>query len=500
MRLEVDLLKQALFENSPLVFGIPAYSVDCWQNDDDFNSGVWNGVSSGSKVGGHAMCIVGYDDGVGEDGAFKVVNSWNSNWGEGGFFWIQYDDIGKFNSVIQYELNPNKSNKLPTFKADIQKIGVLSPSKNVAGLHAFEDEFVISYSDQSTDLFQIGATSVSKTGFGKGDFSNVSFNRSWRSKNIAVLNKSRDKITVRQQLGRRTNGEYLSDWQNPSIFRNINNLDFVNSKIKEFRFNSVGRNYKKDDITLIMESNSFAVWNIKKSRAKIIFKPSSKYANLIDCSFDQNFNYAHGLYSNGKFVRYELSDKIKRTSKSSYRNRFDLIIPDRQNLIAIRDRSIYNVNWAVDFSGRFMSKLKSIVQKPRMRLTEFDFEIVGDGKVSQAQYDESSDILVLLCGKTINVINMDEDSRLKIEVPSKSSNIQIFYDPQRNRVICHYDETISIFNTNSGSEVVEISDISAIYTGNEDPSNAIPLKRRVNNEMNYIIAVDNQGNIKMINL
>ena len=87
-----------------------------------------------------------------------------------------------------------------------------------------------------------------------------------------------------------------------------------------------------------------------------------------------------------------------------------------------------------------------------------------------------------------------------IEVPSKSSNIQIFYDPQRDRVICHYDETISFFNTNSGSEVVEISDISAIYTGNEDPSNVIPLKRRVNNEMNYIIAVDNQGNIKMINL
>ena len=249
-----------------------------------------------------------------------------------------------------------------------------------------------------------------------------------------------------------------------------------------------------------MESNTFSIWNIKKSRAKIVFKPNSKYANLIDCSFDQNFNYAHGLYSNGKFVRYELSDKIKRMSKSSYRNRFDLIIPDRQNLIAIRDRSIYNVYWAVDFSGRFMSKLKSIVQKPRMRLTEFDFEIVGDGKVSQAQYDESSDILVLLCGKTINVINMDEDSRLKIEVPSKSSNIQIFYDPQRDRVICHYDETISIFNTNSGSEVVEISDVSAIYTGNEDPSNAIPLKRRVNKEMNYIIAVDNQGNIKMINL
>lgn len=37
--------------------------------------------------GRHAMVIVAYDD---TRGAFKVLNSWGRNWGEGGFGWISY--------------------------------------------------------------------------------------------------------------------------------------------------------------------------------------------------------------------------------------------------------------------------------------------------------------------------------------------------------------------------------------------------------------------------
>ena len=37
--------------------------------------------------GGHAMLVVGYDDGR---NAFKVVNSWGKNWGNEGFIWIDY--------------------------------------------------------------------------------------------------------------------------------------------------------------------------------------------------------------------------------------------------------------------------------------------------------------------------------------------------------------------------------------------------------------------------
>jgi hypothetical protein len=48
----------------------------------------------------HAQCIVGYDNNKsddGEQGAFKVANSWGTGFGEGGYYWITYaaiDEIG----------------------------------------------------------------------------------------------------------------------------------------------------------------------------------------------------------------------------------------------------------------------------------------------------------------------------------------------------------------------------------------------------------------------
>lgn len=42
---------------------------------------------SGVNLGGHAMVVVGYDD---SKSAFKVINSWGTEWGEGGFGWISY--------------------------------------------------------------------------------------------------------------------------------------------------------------------------------------------------------------------------------------------------------------------------------------------------------------------------------------------------------------------------------------------------------------------------
>jgi C1A family cysteine protease len=47
---------------------------------------IWSDtVSAGEQ--GHAMVLVGYDD---QRGAFKVINSWGTRWGEGGFGWIAY--------------------------------------------------------------------------------------------------------------------------------------------------------------------------------------------------------------------------------------------------------------------------------------------------------------------------------------------------------------------------------------------------------------------------
>jgi len=44
-------------------------------------------------IGGHAVCICGYDDNLthnGQTGYFQVINSWGPNWGLGGYFWFPY--------------------------------------------------------------------------------------------------------------------------------------------------------------------------------------------------------------------------------------------------------------------------------------------------------------------------------------------------------------------------------------------------------------------------
>lgn len=42
---------------------------------------------SGSSLGGHCYCVVGYDD---TKGAFKFMNSWGTSWASSGFGWIKY--------------------------------------------------------------------------------------------------------------------------------------------------------------------------------------------------------------------------------------------------------------------------------------------------------------------------------------------------------------------------------------------------------------------------
>jgi C1A family cysteine protease len=72
------------------------------------------------EYGGHMMTIVGYDDSVwvdinangtvdkGEKGAFKIANSWGTDWAVSGFAWISYDAIGATSHVVTADLQPNR--------------------------------------------------------------------------------------------------------------------------------------------------------------------------------------------------------------------------------------------------------------------------------------------------------------------------------------------------------------------------------------------------------
>jgi hypothetical protein len=108
---KVLMVKKSLAESKPVVIGM-----NC---PDSFLAArdVWRPRESPvGSYGGHAMCVVGYDD-TKYNGAFEVQNSWGDKWGNAGFIWIPYDvfssfvfeayglseNLGNYQSAVQFE-------------------------------------------------------------------------------------------------------------------------------------------------------------------------------------------------------------------------------------------------------------------------------------------------------------------------------------------------------------------------------------------------------------
>jgi C1A family cysteine protease len=88
----VDSMKVNLAANRALVLGFTVYS-NMGNSGDVALPGVFSRVQ-----GGHAICLVGYDDAyrIGDSvGAFKFANSWTAGWGHAGYGFLPYDFILK---------------------------------------------------------------------------------------------------------------------------------------------------------------------------------------------------------------------------------------------------------------------------------------------------------------------------------------------------------------------------------------------------------------------
>jgi C1A family cysteine protease len=90
----VEAIKRNIADNKPVLIGAALHEDFKYINSETVYQG-----GSGAIIGGHAMCIVGYDDSKGGVGAFKVLNSWSTNWGASGFCWISYDYL--LNGFVQ---------------------------------------------------------------------------------------------------------------------------------------------------------------------------------------------------------------------------------------------------------------------------------------------------------------------------------------------------------------------------------------------------------------
>jgi outer membrane protein assembly factor BamB len=84
-------LKQHLADGDNAVLGINVYAN--FDNINNFDTTYCVADKYGSNRGGHAVCIVGYDDNkITNDGpgAFRLVNSWGTGWGNQGYWWMSY--------------------------------------------------------------------------------------------------------------------------------------------------------------------------------------------------------------------------------------------------------------------------------------------------------------------------------------------------------------------------------------------------------------------------
>ncbi len=73
-------LKATLFLQGPCIIAVPVYNSE---------SRIWYRKDNEELLGGHAMCVVGYN----KEG-FIIRNSWGYDWGDGGYCYMPYSDLG----------------------------------------------------------------------------------------------------------------------------------------------------------------------------------------------------------------------------------------------------------------------------------------------------------------------------------------------------------------------------------------------------------------------
>lgn len=92
-------MKQYLAQGSPIVIGmmVGGSFMQGMQGRD-----LWQPTQQDTRMqgfGGHAMCVIGYDDfkqGPNAPGAFQIMNSWGPEWGKNGIAWVPYDAFDYF--------------------------------------------------------------------------------------------------------------------------------------------------------------------------------------------------------------------------------------------------------------------------------------------------------------------------------------------------------------------------------------------------------------------
>ena len=95
---KVKVIKKSLSERRPVIIAL-----DCPPSFNRAKELLDVDKSEYKNWGrGHGICVIGYDDNK-FGGAFELINSWGTSWGNSGYVWIKYSDLDFF-SQYAFEL------------------------------------------------------------------------------------------------------------------------------------------------------------------------------------------------------------------------------------------------------------------------------------------------------------------------------------------------------------------------------------------------------------
>ena len=87
-----DDAKGQLARGNPVVFGMDVSD----QFENLTGPAIYDDTTS-PRTGGHAMVLVGYSE---RRQAFKLINSWGTQWGDGGFGWVSYRAVKQLSQLM----------------------------------------------------------------------------------------------------------------------------------------------------------------------------------------------------------------------------------------------------------------------------------------------------------------------------------------------------------------------------------------------------------------
>jgi len=114
----IEIVKKSLYNDIPVITGFKFVKSMYSYNSENVlgvkSNGLWDPKTYESKEGGHALCVVGYSD-YKFGGAFRIVNSWGTNYGDNGYLWVKYEDFTEFVELaFILDLNKNIKRLPPT--------------------------------------------------------------------------------------------------------------------------------------------------------------------------------------------------------------------------------------------------------------------------------------------------------------------------------------------------------------------------------------------------